>query len=323
MFTRIILFGLYLIISPSSYGWGFHAHRLINRMAVFCLPQEMLPLYKAEIDYLEMHAVDPDKRRYAVAEEAARHFIDLEFYCRDSKECTLPQKRQDAVALFSEDSLQANGEVPWHILRMMFRLEKAFTERNRSAILKLSADLGHYIGDAHVPLHTTDNHNGQKTGQTGIHGFWEGRIPELCSKEYSYWAGKAEYLSHPEEAIWEAVWESHRALDTVFSAERESMISLAEDERYGYESRGSSTQLVRSEKWARLYAEKMQGMVERRMIQAIQLTAAIWFTCWVNAGKPDLRFEKKLPDPVQIQEEEELEKKFQTANSPLGKSHCD
>ena len=101
------------------------------------------------------------------------------------------------------------------------------------------------------------------------------------------------------------------------------MYALAEDERYEYEARGSITQLVRSKKWARLYAEKMQGMVERRMIQAIRLTADIWFTCWVNAGKPDLRFEKKIPDPVQIQEEEEVEKKFQTANSPLGKSHCD
>ncbi len=38
-------------------------------------------------------------------------------------------------------------------------------------ILKYSADLSHYIGDAHVPLHTTSNHNGQLTNQVGIHAF--------------------------------------------------------------------------------------------------------------------------------------------------------
>ena len=32
-------------------------------------------------------------------------------------------------------------------------------------ILKYSAELGHYIGDAHVPLHTTENYNGQLTNR--------------------------------------------------------------------------------------------------------------------------------------------------------------
>jgi hypothetical protein len=43
--------------------------------------------------------------------------------------------------------------------------------------------LGHYIGDAHVPLHTTSNYNGQKTNQHGIHGLWESRIPEQLFDE--------------------------------------------------------------------------------------------------------------------------------------------
>ena len=42
--------------------WGFYGHRLINRMAVYTLPDEMFPLFKQEIDYITEHAVDPDKR---------------------------------------------------------------------------------------------------------------------------------------------------------------------------------------------------------------------------------------------------------------------
>ena len=320
MLIRPTLLGLSFLFQLSIHAWGFHAHRLINRMAVFCLPQQMYPLFKEEIDWLEAHAVDPDKRRYAVAEEACRHFIDLEYYCRDSVPCTLPRWRAQAITRFTEDSLQANGEVPWHILRMMSRLENAFAARDRSAILKISADLGHYIGDAHVPLHTTVNYNGQKTGQTGIHGFWEGRIPELFSHQYTYWVGPATYLSQPEESIWNAVWQSHLALDTVLRSEKETKALLSEDEQFAYEIRGTQTIQVRSEKWAKLYADQMQGLVERRLQQAIRMTASIWYTCWVNAGKPDLSFPKHLREKI---EDEEAEKAYSSGKSPTGKAHCD
>ena len=33
--------------------------------------------------------------------------------------------------------------------------------------------LGHYVGDAHVPLHAVLNYDGQLTGQTGVHARWE------------------------------------------------------------------------------------------------------------------------------------------------------
>ena len=36
----------------------------------------------------------------------------------------------------------------------------------------LRADLGHYLADAHVPLHT-GNYSSQRTNQTGIHALWE------------------------------------------------------------------------------------------------------------------------------------------------------
>jgi hypothetical protein len=110
--------------------------------------------------------VDPDKRRYAVAEEAPRHYIDIDNYGQyPYKE--LPRKWEDAVAKFSEDTLQANGIVPWWIQTMQQRLTNAFKEKNKAKILKLAAELGHYIADSHVPLHASSNHDGQFTSQKG------------------------------------------------------------------------------------------------------------------------------------------------------------
>ena len=33
----------------------------------------------------------------------------------------------------------------------------------------------------------------------------------------------------------------------------------------------------------------LDGMIERRMRQAVFAVASFWFTAWVNAGQPDLK----------------------------------
>src|SRR5688572_11872085 len=69
-----------LIAVPLLQGWGFWAHKRINYMAVFTLPPEMFGFYKKHITHLSEHAVDADVRRYVTADEASRHYIDLDNY---------------------------------------------------------------------------------------------------------------------------------------------------------------------------------------------------------------------------------------------------
>ena len=94
-------------------------------------------------------------------------------------------------------------------------------EENFDRILSLSSDLGHYIADAHVPLHTTENYNGQLTNQKGIHGFWESRIPEISAEEYDYLLGTAVYVADPLKEAWRIVKESNSAVDSVLKFEKE------------------------------------------------------------------------------------------------------
>jgi hypothetical protein len=303
--------------------WGFWAHQRINRLAVFTLPPEMIIFYKKHIEFITEHAVDPDKRRYASEDEAPRHFIDIDHYGGTTPLDTtpghlmlpftvMPRRWQDAVEKFTEDTLKAYGIVPWHTEVMLYRLQKAFEERNTQRILQVSADLGHYIGDGHVPLHTTENYNGHLTNQRGIHGFWESRIPELYGEEYDYWVGKAQYIDHPRDAIWEYVQDSHNALDSVFIFERELNVQYDPDQKYCHESRGTAVMQVYCEGYSKSYSDKLDGMVERRMRQAILNVGSLWYTAWVNAGKPDLSaLGEPLPDEEFIREQEEMNKKFQ------------
>ncbi len=280
---------LLIVLSKQCFCWGFFAHKKINYQAVFLLPPGMLVLYKQQIDFLSEHAVDPDKRRYAIPEEGPRHYIDIDHYGKYPY-TELPRKWSDAVSKFSEDSLMAYGIVPWWVQIMLQRLTDAFKEKNQAKILKLSAELGHYISDAHVPLHANQNHNGQFTNQRGIHGFWESRVPELLAeKEWDFFIGKADYIKKPGEFIWQRVLESAAAADSVLLFEKELSRNFSPDQKFAFENRNGITVRQYSSAYSIAYNNKLDGMIERRMRQSIYAVASFWYTAWVNAGQPDLK----------------------------------
>lgn len=277
-----------LLIGQQCYCWGFFGHQKINYYAVFLLPPEMMLLYKPNIEFLSEHSVDPDKRRYAITEEGPRHYIDIDNYGTYPFD-SLPRKWEDAVAKFSEDTLNANGIVPWWIQIMHRRLVNAFKEKEGVRILKLSAEIGHYIADAHVPLHASSNHNGQKTGQHGIHGFWESRIPELlANKEWNFFIGKAEYIKNTGDFIWKRILESAAAADTVLKFEKELDSKFPSDKKFAFEKRNNIIVRQYSSAYCIAYDQLLKGMIERRMRQSIYAVASFWYTAWVDAGQPDL-----------------------------------
>jgi len=284
-----LLFTIPLLFTLTAHPWGFFGHRKINYQAVFLLPPEMIILYKQHIGFIEEHAVDPDKRRYMITAEGPRHYIDIDHYGEYPYQ-DLPRTWKEAAERYTADSLQAHGVVPWWIQTMLQRLTNAFREKNQAAILKYSAELGHYIGDAHVPLHASSNHNGQKSGQRGIHGFWESRIPELLADaEWDFLIGKAQYIANPGKFIWDRVLESAAAADTVLKLEKQLAQTIGNGSRYAFEERNGQVIRQYSSAYTRLYDKKLKGMVERRMQQSIFAIASFWYTAWVNAGQPDLK----------------------------------
>ncbi|WP_254244876.1 zinc dependent phospholipase C family protein [Hymenobacter sp. BRD67] len=276
--------------APPAQAWGFFGHRLLNRLAVYTLPPEMLPFFKANIDYLTVNATRPDSRRTVVPTEAPRHFLDVDAYGDSAlTRHGLPRAYADAVALAgSEDSLLHHGIVPWQVAMMKSQLTAAFRDQDTDKILRLAADMGHYVADACVPLHTTRNYNGQLTSQRGIHALWESRLPELQAAEYNLLTGPAPYLEQPTEAAWAAVARAHAAVDSVFSMERAVSRELPEDRKYGYEQRGNQTIRTYSREFSRAYHRRLNGQVERQLRYAARLIGAFWYTCWVDAGQPDL-----------------------------------
>lgn len=269
-------------------SWGFYAHKKINHAAVFTLPTQLAAFYKNHIDVITEKAVDADKRCYVDSLESPRHFIDVEEY-EDGHVDDIPIHWSQAVEKFQERKLRASGIVPWQIYFTYQKLVKAFREKNIDAIIRHSADLGHYVSDAHVPLHTTRNYNGQLTGQIGIHAFWESRLPEMFADDYNLFVGKARYLDSPLDSAWAIIRESNALVDSVLLFEKELSNTFPKHLQRSYITRNNILISTYSDAYANAYHQRMQGMVEDRMRKSIQRTGSFWFSAWVDAGQPSLK----------------------------------
>lgn len=392
---------------PQGEPWGFFGHKLINRLAVFTLPPEMIGFYKKNIDFITDHAVDPDMRRYATKYEGPRHFMDLDRYGK-APFADLPRNWTDALMKFtdiyvvteSKDTIQLiehqnikrtkreisfkskgikklcqsdsinielwkyrrffikniqsqyyeeemliavdslkqffnlpkkvisafaiedfskHGIVPYHLASMQERLTNAFKQKDIDKILRLSAEFGHYVGDAHVPLHTTENYNGQLTNQHGIHGFWESRIPELFSESYDFWVGKANYIEKTPDYFWKVVLESHQLVDSVLTIEKRLSQTFPSDQITCLEERLGHTIKTYCSDYAKAFSDRLEGQVERRMRDAILSVGSVWFTAWVDAGQPNLNEMMNSEVVNKTKEDEEIEKASNSGKGMIGR----
>ncbi|MCR8558250.1 S1/P1 Nuclease [Mucilaginibacter sp. BJC16-A38] len=304
-----ILIGLSLIFLFSS--WGFYAHYKIGRLAVYTLPKPMSAFYKSNIEYLTEHAISADKKRYVDSSEGRRHYLNADHYGKDPFK-HIPHNWYDAAAKYTADTLDKYGTVPWTIHYNYYRLVRAFKEHDTTAILNTSANLGHYIADAHVPLHLTQNYNGQLTNQTGIHTLWESRLPELFSGNYNYYVGKARYIENPLTEAFKICRSSFKSVDTVLRFERMLNKSFPADKKYEMVLHGKKEVKDYSVAYAAAYHKMLKGMVERRMRAAILTVGSYWYSAWVDAGQPDLNKLIAIPmdnaERAKIQQEEALYK---------------
>ena len=321
---------VFLLPSVTGCCWGFFGHKLINQQAVYSLPLPLQQIFLPHQDYLSIQAVDPDKRRYAVKEEAFQHYFDSEkwagwldsasiydrpsllesighFALIDSDTVWVDRSDPvfDSVVLavprwycgtswdYKEaeilDTMALHGVLPITINRYYQKLIRAFESQDIRECLQVAAELGHYIGDAHVPLHTTVNYNGQLTGQVGIHALWETHVPECLAEETFDWAiGGADFLKDVPSRTWGIIRQSHEMVDSVLELERIVRHQFAEEEESCFRERSGSMSILPCEEFLKAYESRMSHMVERQMRMSIKAISSYWWSAYVEAGQPEM-----------------------------------
>jgi len=283
----LMVFALFVLMLTLS-SWGFLIHKTVQQLAVYELPNAIKPFFYQNMENLVYNAPRPDIRRNTDSTEATKHFIDLEAFGPNAAN-DMPLDWPSALAKYGHDSLVKYGYVPYQVVFMKEKLVKAFKDKNKDSILFYAADLGHYIGDANVPLHTTINYDGQLTNQKGLHSLWESMIPEIEIANYTLYTNhKAAYLKHPDQAIWEAVRRAAILVPDMLAKEKSVSLQFTDAQKFRIQMRrGVETKSYTSE-FAKAYAQALQTSINDQLIHSANLIADFYYTAWVDAGKPDL-----------------------------------
>lgn len=291
------------ICSVTMLGsWGFLVHRTVNQLAVYELPKAMRPFFHRHMAQLVKESVRADERRNSDKTEAPKHFIDFEAY-GDSAAWKMPWSWAAAVEKYEKDTLLKYGYVPYVIMDVKAGLTRAFRTQNKDSILFYASDLGHYVGDMHVPLHTTLNYDGQLTNQKGMHSLWESAIPEIELKNYNLFSRhNAGYLRFPEKKIWEGLRRSFSLTGEMFRLETEVSKNFTPEQKYRTQMRNGKEVRSYTSAFARAYSKALGNTVNAQLTSSANLLADLWYTSWVDGGKPDLYL---LLDPVYTRAEKD------------------
>lgn len=281
---------LALLILLVCCSWGFLGHKTIHQITAYALPKKLSTFFMKNEDYMVYNSVRPDVRRNTDKTEAPKHFIDLDapIYGKDPLNA-IPQDWDSAVKKYTVDTLKEYGTLPWVVVDMQEKLTNAFRSKMKDSILFYAADLGHYISDAHVPLHTSYNYDGQLTNQKGLHSLWETAVPEMNIESYNlHTKHKAKYIKDPLAEIWKKIAATNKLLDGVFKEEINASVGFTEERKFKRSERFGQMRKNYTGEFAKAYGERLGNTVNNQMILSSESVADFWYTAWVNAGKPDL-----------------------------------
>ncbi len=194
-----------LMLTERASAWGSDGHRMINRLAVMTLPNDVPAFLRSgeALDTIEYLGPEPDRWKSRAEPELATesspdHYIDLEWADLAG---ALPRQRYDFMRALEKAQAQHPdlpltaekvGMQPWAADEVWERLKAGLREYRRlqaanvdtrpveTAILVYAGWLGHYVADGSQPLHVTIQFNGWTgpnpngyTTEHRIHGQFE------------------------------------------------------------------------------------------------------------------------------------------------------
>ena len=264
-----------------AYAWGFEAHKYILERAISLLPPEIRPFFEKYRVTIVEHTIDPDLWRTVGwdAEESPRHFVDMDAYGPyPFKE--LPRDFDEAVKRYGRDFVNKNGLLPWRVQEMYGKLVEAFSQKapySRDNIKLFSSVVGHYLGDAQVPFHAALNHDGQLTGQWGIHSRFETDLFERYRDKLQVRPAPPAPVTNVRDFAFDSLATSFSYVQSILDADKVAVTGReVYDDAY----------------FAALF-EKVKPTLEKRLADAITATASVITSAWQEAGK--------LPLPVDQQ----------------------
>ncbi len=264
-----------IILIPLTFifiNWGGTGHKIINEKAVLSFPVAM-SYYNTWQSGLGSHASDADSRKSSDPNEAPKHYIDIDNYPSFVSSGYINQNFDSLVAIHGYSFVLDQGILPWAILTTMDSLTQQFARGDMSKALLTAADLGHYVGDGHMPLHITRNYNGQYSGQSGIHSRYESNMINRYSSQINYSGRTLNYVNERSNYVFQMLYENYNYVDTLLAADLTAKSTAG----------NTSSDLYYSTLW-----NLTKNFTIHLFSNASSRLAELIYTCWIDGGSPNV-----------------------------------
>ncbi len=277
MTLRILRLSLLCILFVSvAYPWGSTGHRIINSKAIYNLPPAMSAQI-ADSTFIAQHASDADARKVSgdtsFWNEGQRHFIDIDWYPNFH---SLPHSLDSVIALYGRTRVVDEGTNPWATMMFFDSLVEQLRRGDNASAEQTMADLGHYVGDAHQPLHCTQNYDGAMTGNSGIHSRYESTMINNNQSSIIVHPDSIHYISRPLDFVFDYTFHSNDLVDSIMAADNYAKAVS------GWSGSGTPPSSYYTALW-----QKCKGFTIDQFQRATVDLASLWYTAWMNAvGTP-------------------------------------
>lgn len=256
-------------------GWGWNTHRFINRTVVYHLPNRMM-LFIQDSSFFAAHAHDADVRvdygDTSLYAERPRHFMDIDDYPNFHN---LTRSLDTLIMQYGWERVKANGTNPWATVWNYNSLVAQLSRGDWNQAKLTASDLGHYVGDAHQPLHNTRNYNGQYTNNYGIHSRYESTMlsPTYYLSHLTLTPDTTYYIADRINYIFDYIIHTNSYVDTVLQADTYAKIVS------GWNGSGTAPASYYNALWL-----KTRGITLEQVQRATESLASLWYSAWIDAG---------------------------------------
>ncbi len=261
-----------LVLPVAAFCWGYQGHYKISYSASLSFTGEMIP-FNAWTATLAEFASYADERKEWDPAESARHYIDIDNYQVFVNTGRIPQTIDSVIDIYGWTFVHSQGILPWATLTTYDSLVSCFERNDMAKAVLFAADLGHYVGDGHMPLHITRNYNGQYTGNSGIHSRYESTMINNYISQIVYEGEPVEVIDDVNQYVFGYLYQNYTYVDSVIAAD-----DYAQSISGNYNSSAYKQAL-----W-----QKSKSFTTHLFKEASHTLAELIYSAWVEAGQPPL-----------------------------------
>jgi hypothetical protein len=268
---------LFILISSAlailTGSWGSVGHRKISSEAYLSFNQQMQD-FNLWSSFLSDHASDADYRKDSDPDESPKHYIDIDSYYAFLVQGRIPQTLDSVVNLYGHSFVYSNGILPFATIATVDLLQHYFEVHDLNNAKIAAADLGHYVGDGHMPLHITKNYDGDDTGNSGIHSRYETSMISTYQNEIIYTGDSISEVTDVTAYVFGYIYRNYAYIDSVLQADT-----------YATAEGGGNTH---SSAYKLALWNQTKGFTTELFKQASHSLTELIYTAWVRAGSPSI-----------------------------------